>query len=110
MAYHPLPFLINPGNLFANDWFLKGPWKHLPYRQKRISLFIPTRKPIRIDLSTTNTSSQPLSGNLSMSVFMIDSLQHIPEQSIITYLYLHSELKGRIESPEYYFDNTDKVI
>ncbi len=68
-----------------------------------------TRKPVRIDLSTTNTNSQPLSGNLSMSVFMIDSLQHIPEQSIITYLYLHSELKGRIESPEYYFDNTDKA-
>ncbi len=67
------------------------------------------RKPIRIDLSTTNTNSQPLSGNLSMSVFMIDSLQPIPEQSIITYLYLHSELKGRIESPEYYFANTDKA-
>ena len=68
-----------------------------------------TRKPIRIELSTTNTRQSALSGNLSMSVFMIDSLQHVPEQSIITYLYLHSELKGRIKIPEYYFANTDKA-
>jgi hypothetical protein len=67
------------------------------------------RKPIRIDLSTIGSNNQPLSGNLSLSVFMIDSLQHIPEQSIVTYLYLNSDLKGRIESPEYYFTNTDKT-
>ena len=68
-----------------------------------------TRNPIRIDLSTNGSNNQPLSGNLSLSVFMIDSLQHIPEQSIVTYLYLNSDLKGRIESPEYYFSNADKT-
>ena len=87
----------------------KRPMEKLTIQAKADQSVYTKRKPIRIDLSTTNTSSQPLSGNLSMSVFMIDSLQHIPEQSIITYLYLHSELKGRIESPEYYFENTDKA-
>jgi hypothetical protein len=87
----------------------KRPVEKLAIQAKTDQAVYAPRKPIRIDLSTANTSSQPLSGNLSMSVFMIDSLQHIPEQSIITYLYLHSELKGRIESPEYYFTNTDKV-
>ena len=87
----------------------KRPVEKLAIQAKTDQAVYTTRKPIRIDLSTTNTNSQPLSGNLSMSVFMIDSLQHIPEQSIITYLYLHSELKGRIESPEYYFTNTDKA-
>jgi hypothetical protein len=67
------------------------------------------RKPIHIDLSTKSSNNLPLSGNFSMSVFMIDSLQHIPEQSIVTYLYLNSDLKGRIESPEYYFTHTDKA-
>ncbi len=67
-----------------------------------------TRKPIRVDVTTSNSYNQPLTGNLSMSVFMIDSLQHIPEQSIVTYLYLNSDLKGRIESPEYYFSNIGK--
>ena len=87
----------------------KRPVEKLTIQAKTDQSVYSKRKPIRIDLSTMNTGSQPLSGNLSMSVFMIDSLQHIPEQSIITYLYLHSELKGRIESPEYYFDNTDKA-
>ncbi len=87
----------------------KRPVEKLTIQAKTDQSVYSKRKPIRIDLSTMNKGSQPLSGNLSMSVFMIDSLQHIPEQSIITYLYLHSELKGRIESPEYYFDNTDKA-
>jgi len=87
----------------------KRPVENLAIQAKTDQAVYTTRKPIRIDLSTTNRNSQPLSGNLSMSVFMIDSLQHVPEQSIITYLYLHSELKGRIESPEYYFTNTDKT-
>jgi hypothetical protein len=87
----------------------KRPMEKLAIQAKTDQTVYTTRKPVRIDLSTTNANSQPLSGNLSMSVFMIDSLQHIPEQSIITYLYLHSELKGRIESPEYYFTNTDKA-
>ena len=81
----------------------------LQYRQKQTSPFIPKRKPIRIDLSTSNSNKLPLAGNFSMSVFMIDSLQHIPEQNIISWLYLNSDLKGRIESPEYYFANTDKT-
>jgi hypothetical protein len=87
----------------------KRPVEKLTIQAKTDQTVYNTRKPIRIDLSTTNSNNQPLSGNLSLSVLMIDSLQHIPEQSIVTYLYLHSELKGRIESPEYYFTNTDKT-
>lgn len=87
----------------------KRPLEKFAIQAKTDQTIYATRKPVRIDLSTTNANSQPVSGNLSMSVFMIDSLQNIPEQSIITYLYLHSELKGRIESPEYYFTNTDQA-
>jgi hypothetical protein len=42
-------------------------------------------------------------------VFMIDSLQPVPDQSIGSWLFLSSDLKGKIESPEYYFSNTDKT-
>jgi hypothetical protein len=45
---------------------------------------------------------------------MIDSLQPVPEENIISYLFLRSELTGKIESPEYYFlnpdSNSDKAI
>ncbi len=67
------------------------------------------RKPVNVSLNTGNSVNLPLAGNLSMSVFMIDSLQHIPEQNIVYWLYLNSDLKGRVQSPEYYFSNPDKT-
>jgi hypothetical protein len=87
----------------------KRPMEMLSILAKTDQSVYNTRKPIHIDLSTNSSNNLPLSGNLSMSVFMIDSLQHVPEQSIVTYLYLNSDLKGRIESPGYYFSNTDKT-
>jgi hypothetical protein len=86
----------------------KRPTESLSILAKTDQTVYNTRKPIHVDVTTSNSNNQPLSGNLSMSVFMIDSLQHIPEQSIVTYLYLNSDLKGRIESPEFYFNNTGK--
>ncbi len=67
-----------------------------------------TRKPVFINLNSTGSDNQVVSGNLSMSVFLMDSLQRVPEQNIIYYLYLNSDLKGRVESPEYYFTHTGK--
>ncbi len=70
-----------------------------------------SRKPVHIDLlSTRSTDKSSVSGNLSLSVFMIDSLQHIPGQNIISWMFLTSDLKGRIESPGYYFTNPDKKV
>jgi hypothetical protein len=66
------------------------------------------RKKAAVDLFTTDLSGQALQGDLSMSVILIDSLQSVPEQNILNYLLLTSELKGKIESPQYYFDNNDK--
>jgi hypothetical protein len=92
--------------------------ERLVFKRPEESLFIQakinqtsyyTRKPITIDLSTANSANLPLTGNLSVSVFMIDSLQHIPEQNIVSYLLLGSDLRGKIESPGYYFANADKI-
>ena len=59
----------------------------------------------RIDVDVTSLyASQIVEANLSMSVFLIDSLQSIPDQNIVTYLMLTSDLKGKIESPEYYLN------
>jgi len=70
-----------------------------------------SRKPVHIDLlSTRSTDKSSVSGNLSLSVFMIDSLQHIPGQNIISWMFLTSDLKGRIESPGYYFTNPDNKV
>ena len=66
------------------------------------------RKPVMVDLNSTGKDHNALSGNMSMSVFLIDSLQHIPDHSIVYYLYLSSDLKGYIQNPEYYFTHSDK--
>ena len=66
----------------------------------------PTRKKISVDLSTSDPSGIPILANLSMSVFLIDSLQSIPGENILSYLLLSSDLKGRIDSLPYYFSET----
>jgi hypothetical protein len=64
-----------------------------------------TRKKIDIDLSTLDQSGHPLQADLSLSVFWIDSLQSLTPGNILTYLLMTSDLKGKIESPQYYFEN-----
>jgi hypothetical protein len=66
----------------------------------------PIRKKISVDLSATDPSGLPVPANLSMSVFLIDSLQSIPGENILSYLLLGSDLKGRIDSLSYYFSET----
>jgi len=66
-----------------------------------------TRQQLAIDLSTSDPSGQPLTADLSLSVFLVDSLQSIPDENILSYLLLRSDLKGKIQSPQYYFANAD---
>jgi hypothetical protein len=49
------------------------------------------------------------SANLSVAVYRIDSLQTLDANSVLSYLWLTSELAGNIESPAYYFatDNNE---
>lgn len=64
------------------------------------------RKKATLTVSTTFNNS-PVSADMSVSVFKIDSLQGQNKIDIASYLLLTSELKGTIESPEYYFQNHD---
>jgi hypothetical protein len=82
-----------------------------PRRRLDIGLTAPSaidkRKKITVDISTADSSGRPVAANLSMSVFEIDSLQRVPGENILSYLLLGSDLKGKIESPQYYFSNSD---
>ncbi len=64
----------------------------------------------KVDLSiNTILSSKPAAANLSLSAFLIDSIQSIPHSDILSYLWLESDLIGAIESPEYYFSENSDV-
>ena len=76
-------------------------------------------KSLRIKQNTTGVrkllfrlSAEGLSSHadLSLSVFMADSLQAIGESDIQSYFWLGSELKGPVESPLYYFQSTDNNV
>ena len=66
-----------------------------------------TRKPIRLQVGPTGGDDRPLKADCSLSVFRVDSLQTAPAGDISSYLWLTSDLKGKIESPGYYFDHPE---
>ncbi|MBS1932522.1 MAG: hypothetical protein JST96_00885 [Bacteroidetes bacterium] len=87
--------------------YFKQPEKEMFITIKKDQENYQNRKKVNIDLSTSDQSGN-ISGNLSLAVILLDSLQHIPENNIVNYLLLSSDLKGRIESPQYYFDTANK--
>lgn len=61
-------------------------------------------KRAKVDL---NISTKDVAADLSVSVYKLDSLQKNDAMHIAGYLWLKADLKGRIESPDYYIDNNN---
>lgn len=69
------------------------------------------RSMVNLSIQTSNDLGSPLSGNFSLAIFRLDSFNQINPKNIINYLWLGSELRGRIESPGYYFSsNNDRKV
>jgi len=64
-----------------------------------------TREKVTLDLSAS-ASATP--ANLSVSVYLEDSIQAPDPQNIHSYLWLTSDLAGTVESPEYYLQKENK--
>ena len=65
-----------------------------------------TRKKVSLAIATRDQDNKSLLANLSVSVFRVDSLQKEEGNHIAGYLWLNAALKGRIESPDYYLENS----
>ena len=65
------------------------------------------RKKVNVSILAKDQVGNPISGDMSMAVYRVDSLQSINKSDIFDYLWLSSELRGEIESPDYYLNNTD---
>jgi hypothetical protein len=59
----------------------------------------------------TAAAAKEDAANLSLSVYRVDSLPLQDQPGIFSYLWLSSDLKGTVESPEYYFSsrNADAI-
>jgi hypothetical protein len=63
-----------------------------------------TRSEVKLNVATS------AGADLSMAVYLLDSLQGIDENNILNYLWLTSDVKGYIESPAYYFNNDNPEV
>ena len=68
-----------------------------------------TRQKVNVSILSKDELSQLASSSLSLSVYKSDALTTLHETSLLSYLWLSSDLKGKVESPDYYFSNNDAV-
>jgi len=66
-----------------------------------------TRSKMELNVSTTDQAGNPLSADMSIAVYRLDSLQQPDELNILNYTYLTAEL-GPVEHPSYYFMENSK--
>ncbi|QDA58909.1 hypothetical protein FHG12_01795 [Hymenobacter jejuensis] len=64
------------------------------------------RDKVSLQLATTNLTMQGVPANMSLAVYRLDSLATATYPNINSYLWLTSDLKGAIESPDYYLTST----
>ncbi len=65
------------------------------------------RNKVALKLNSFLQDGKPTAADLSMSVYKIDELQSIDESNIQNYLWLTSDLVGKVESPNSYFNFGD---
>lgn len=68
------------------------------------------RRKVSLDLNVKDAEDRPQTSNLSLAVYKADSLTRKSEDNILNYLWLTSELNGKVESPEYYFNQNDPEV
>jgi len=87
--------------------FFKIPRKKLEIEIKSGAQQYSPRGKVNMDIFSQNSDGTPEPADLSVAVYKHDSLQTVDPTNIFNYLWLSSDLKGNIESPEYYFNNQD---
>jgi hypothetical protein len=87
--------------------YFKKPQKKLDIQLTADKIEYTTRDKVNIELHTYDYSGKSLQTDMSISVFKIDSLQTAEYNHINSYLMLSSELTGKIDTPDYYFENTE---
>jgi hypothetical protein len=86
--------------------FFKRPGQHLQIALQSEKTEYAKRKEVRLQLQTTNHLNVKIDADLSLSVYLLDSVQASGETDIMSYLWLSSELRGHVENPAYYFTDS----
>ncbi|WP_457127091.1 hypothetical protein [Mucilaginibacter sp. HD30] len=86
----------------------KRPGKLLKIDAKPDAASYDKRQKVSLDVSTLDEASKAEAASLSISVYRLDSLQRTDEAGINSFLWLSADIKGIVESPDYYFKDDSK--
>ncbi|OQP50845.1 hypothetical protein A4H97_03190 [Niastella yeongjuensis] len=91
--------------------YFKKPQQILSVAANSNSVQYGNRKRVALSVNTQHANVPAGSpANLSVAVYRIDTLQTIDPNSVLSYLWLTSELAGNIESPAYYFSTDNDEL
>lgn len=85
--------------------YFKKPTDVLPIKLDNVNASYELRKKIDIQVINSETNGNLTNADMSVTVYLTDSLQPKQKTNLVNYLWLTSDLKGVIESPGYYFEN-----
>lgn len=83
--------------------YFKRPQRQLAIQAKLTSGALSTREKAVFEITAQDETGKPAQADLSVAVYQLDSLQAAESGDIRTYLLLTSDLRGAVESPDYYF-------
>jgi len=87
--------------------YFKRPVQQLSIDAKTDQQQYDIRKKVNVTVLASDPSGTAVSADLSMSVYRTDSVQDIDRSNIFNYLWLNADLRGNIESADYYFKNAN---
>ena len=90
--------------------YFKRPNQRLQIALKTDKAEYAKRSQVSLQLQTTDHRNEKIDADLSLSVYLLDSVQTYSESDIMSYLWLSSELRGHIENPAFYFDSTGAEV
>jgi hypothetical protein len=90
--------------------YFKSADKHLAISAKVAKTSFTTREKVTLDLSASLSKNATMPTNLSVAVYLEDSLKYNDPLDIESYLWVSSDLAGTVESPGYYLQKDNKDV
>jgi hypothetical protein len=87
-------------------WFIR-PGPPLQIKAKTEKEEYARRSRVDLNIFSSDLTGRGLAAHLSLSVYRIDSLQHPDQVSLYNYIWLTGELRGQVDSSDYYFRKGD---
>ena len=86
--------------------YFKKPQTKISMHLSTLSEEYATRDKVQLQLSDTVANGGLIGNNMSLAVYLIDSLQSPDTTDVVSWYWLTSELKGNVENPGYYLSES----